>query len=100
MIANVSKEKTKFYHEINIYKDGTEVDYVFLRNKFLKDEAVYFVDKSISTAEYGSHESLSSRGNIEYCVWRIKKTETKNLEIVVETEINHLPCADIYQAMK
>ena len=99
VIADVPKERTKFYHEINIYKDGNEVDYVYLRNRFERNGVTYFVDKSISSLEYGSHQTSSSRGNIEYILWRITLTSVNTIEILVEAEISHLPCVDICQAM-
>ena len=57
------------------------------------------MDKSITTAEYGSHETLSSRGKIDFCLWRVKENKDKRVEIVVEAEISHLPCVDVIQAM-
>jgi len=38
-----------------MYKDSSECDFVYLRHLFKRGNIVYFIDKSISTIEYGSH---------------------------------------------
>lgn len=49
LLAEFPEEKTKIYHEINLYKDYNEVDYVFLRHLFEIDGIDYYIDKSINT---------------------------------------------------
>ena len=34
LLASIPAEKTQIFHEINMYKDGTECDYVYLRHFF------------------------------------------------------------------
>lgn len=84
LIGEVPKEDTKFYHEIAIYHGTVEVDYVFMRTHLIRHDAHYFLDKSVATAEYGSHESSSSRGNIEYCLWRVRACKEGGVEVVAE----------------
>lgn len=82
LLASVPAEKTQIFHEINTYKDRTECDYVYLRHFFQEGDKSYFIDKSISTLEYGSHETNKSRGNIEYCIWRIGPS-TNRIQVLV-----------------
>ena len=60
---------------------------------------IYFIDKSIATSEYGSHENSNSRGKIEYCIWRIKQKSHDCVELIVEIELTHIPSVDVYLAM-
>lgn len=64
LLASIPAEKTQIFHEINMYKDGTECDYVYLRHFFNEGEKSYYIDRSISTVEYGSYETSNSRGHI------------------------------------
>jgi hypothetical protein len=47
LLASIPAEKTQIFHEINMYKDSTECDYVYLRHYFTEGEKSYFIDKSI-----------------------------------------------------
>jgi hypothetical protein len=49
LLAEFPDERTKIYHEINLYKDYNEVDYIFLRHLFEIDGINYFIDKSVNT---------------------------------------------------
>ena len=57
---------------------------MYLRHRFEQDNMIYFIDKSIATSEYGSHENTNSRGKIEYCIWRIKQKSHDCVELIVE----------------
>jgi hypothetical protein len=95
LLAQIPSEKSSIFHEIDMYKDSTECDFVYLRHFFTRGERAYFIDKSISTVEYGSHETSKSRGNIEFCIWRIQKTGKDQLQVMVECEITHVDCANL-----
>lgn len=49
LLANIANEKTMIFHEINVFSDGNEADFIFLRHFFNRQGTLYYIDRSVST---------------------------------------------------
>lgn len=83
LLADITAEKSKIFHEIDKYSNSYECDYVYIRHQFSQDEKIYLIDKSISTVEYGSADLYKSRGNINHCIWRISEPTQGKIVVLV-----------------
>ena len=89
LLADIEDENSRIFHEIDVYGDKSEYDYVILRHRFHQGNTFYLIDKSISTIEYGSHQASGNRGKVEYCLWRVRTGANGVVELVVEAEVSY-----------
>ena len=65
-------EQTEIYQEIN-HIAGEDIEFVFFRHYFIKDDCHYYFEKSIDMEEFGLFPfSGVTKAEIDYCLWRVR----------------------------